>query len=278
MKPALSIIGGGKVGRTLARLWVDAQAVELNDVLNRTLDNAQDACRFIGAGRAIDAWSDLRAASIYLIATPDDAIEQACADLAASGKLSPDTIVFHCSGAKNIQVLHAAQERGAAVASIHPIRSFASPDLLINSFAGTYCGAEGETRALDVLTTLFTDIGGKIVTINSDHKVLYHAAAVFASNYLVTLLDLAQRAYVEAGVESDSALQLMEPLVRATVDNVFKLGTLPALTGPIARGDMATVRRQQEAIDEWQARYGDLYREFAKLTMELAARRGPKPD
>jgi predicted short-subunit dehydrogenase-like oxidoreductase (DUF2520 family) len=70
----------------------------------------------------------------------------------------------------------------------------------------------------------------------------------------------------------------MEPLVRATVDNVFKLGPLAALTGPIARGDMATVRRQQEAVDEWQTRYGDLYREFAKLTMELAAKRGPKPD
>jgi len=278
VKPTLSIIGGGKVGRTLARLWVDAQAVELLDVLNRTLENARDACRFISAGRAIDAWADLRAASVYLIATPDDSIEQACADLAAIRKLSPDAIVFHCSGAKNIQVLCAAQEVGAAVASIHPIRSFASPELLLNSFAGTYCGAEGEPRALETLTALFTGIGGKIVTINSEHKVLYHAAAVFASNYLVTLLDLAQRAYVEAGVESASALQLMEPLVRATVDNVFKLGPLPALTGPIARGDMATVRRQQEAVDEWQTRYGDLYREFAKLTMELAARRGPKPD
>jgi predicted short-subunit dehydrogenase-like oxidoreductase (DUF2520 family) len=278
VKPALCIIGGGKVGRTLARLWVDAHAIELLDVLNRTLDNAQDACRFIGAGRAIDALSDLRAATIYLIATPDDAIEQACNDLAATGKLSAETIVFHCSGAKNVQVLHAAQESGAAVASIHPIRSFASPEILIDSFAGTYCGAEGEPRALETLTTLFTGIGGKIVTINSEHKVLYHAAAVFASNYLVTLLDLAQHAYVEAGVEPASALQLMEPLVRATVDNVFKLGPLAALTGPIARGDMATVRRQQEAVDEWQTRYGDLYREFAKLTMELAAKRGPKPD
>ncbi len=278
MKPALCIIGGGKVGRTLARLWVDADVVELLDVQNRTIDNAQDACRFIGTGRAIDNWSDLRAAAVYLIATPDDAIEQACADLAASGKLSADTIVFHCSGAKNVQVLQSAKECGAAVASIHPIRSFASPELLIGSFAGTYCGAEGETRALDILTALFTGIGGKVVTINSEHKVLYHAAAVFASNYLVTLLDLAQRAYVEAGVEPASALQLMEPLVRASVDNVFKLGPLSALTGPIARGDMATVRRQQEAVDEWQTRYGDLYREFAKLTMELAARRGPKPD
>jgi len=65
----------------------------------------------------------------------------------------------------------------------------------------------------------------------------------------------------------------MEPLVRATVDNVFRLGPVPALTGPIARGDMATVRLQQEAVTDWQAKYGDLYRDFTKLTVELSARR-----
>lgn len=278
MENTLSVIGGGKVGRTLARLWIDAHSVNLADVLNRSMTSAQDACHFIGSGRAIDSYDELHSSRIFLIATPDDNIEQACIALAASGKLSDANIVFHCSGAKSTAVLHAAKACGAAVASIHPIRSFASPEQLVKSFAGTYCGAEGDDVALAVLNPMFTSIGGNIVAINAEHKVLYHAAAVFASNYLVTLLDLAQRAYGEAGVEPETALKLMEPLVRATVDNVFRLGPLPALTGPIARGDMATVRVQQEAVDEWQVRYGDVYREFAKLTMELAARRGPNRD
>ncbi|HSY27914.1 MAG TPA: Rossmann-like and DUF2520 domain-containing protein [Burkholderiaceae bacterium] len=273
MTHSLSIIGGGKVGRTLGRLWSRIPELVLNDVLNRSLASAQDACDFIGAGRAIDAYSSIRRSDVYLIATPDDMIEQACNVLAASGKLNAASIVFHCSGAKNTAALHAAIEHGAAVASVHPIRSFASPEQLINSFSGTYCGAEGDSRALSVLSEMFGAIGGTLVAINSERKVLYHAAAVFASNYLVTLLDLAQHAYVEAGVAPDTALQLMEPLVRATVDNVFRLGPAIALTGPIARGDMATVRLQQEAVTDWQAKYGDLYRDFTKLTMELAARR-----
>ena len=273
MKNSLSIIGGGKVGRTLGRLWADAQCVALIDVLNRSLRNSQDACSFIGAGRAIDSYDELQPADIYLIATPDDHIEQSCHALAETGVLNSASIVFHCSGAKSAGILRAAAQCGAAVASVHPIRSFASPEQLITDFAGTFCGAEGDPRALATLDELFAAIGAKLVAIDSERKVLYHAAAVFASNYLVTLLDVAQQAYVEAGVAPDTALKLMEPLVRATVDNTFRLGPASALTGPIARGDLATVRRQQQAVTDWQSGHGDLYREFAKLTMDLAARR-----
>lgn len=272
MKNTLSIIGGGKVGRTLGRLWADAHSVALADILNRSSHGAQIACEFIGDGRAVDSYDALEPANIYLISTPDDQIEQSCNALAATGLLTADSIVFHCSGAKNSAILHAAAKCGATVASIHPIRSFASPEQLITDFAGTFCGAEGDARALAVLNGMFADIGGTVVAIDSARKVLYHAAAVFASNYLVTLFDVAQHAYMEAGVAPETALQLMEPLVRATVDNVFRLGPADALTGPIARGDMATVRVQQEAVTAWQARYGDLYRDFAKLTVDLAAR------
>ena len=273
LKNSLSIIGGGKVGRTLGRLWVDARCVVLVDVVNRSPHSAQEAALFIGAGRPIDSYGDLQPADIYLIATPDDHIEQSCHTLAETGVLNSASIVFHCSGAKSASILRAAAQCGAAVASIHPIRSFASPEQLIADFAGTYCGAEGDPRALATLNKLFAAIGATLVAIDSECKILYHAAAVFASNYLVTLLDAAQQAYIEAGVAPDTALKLMEPLVRATVDNVFRLGPAPALTGPIARGDLATVRVQQQAVTDWQSGYGDLYREFAKLTMELAARR-----
>ncbi|MDR3481698.1 MAG: DUF2520 domain-containing protein [Burkholderiaceae bacterium] len=273
MNNTLSIIGSGKVGRTLGRLWAERKSVALQDVLNRSRQSAQAACDFIGAGRAIESYADTRSADIYLIATPDDHIEAACEALAATGLLTAASIVFHCSGAKSASVLHGAATCGAAVASVHPIRSFASPEQSVADFAGTYCGAEGDPRALATLGELFSAIGGIMVGIDSERKILYHAAAVFASNYLVTLLDTAQRAYVEAGVAPDMALKLMEPLVRATVDNVFRLGPEAALTGPIARGDMATVRRQQDAVSDWQTTSGGLYRDFAKLTVDLAARR-----
>jgi predicted short-subunit dehydrogenase-like oxidoreductase (DUF2520 family) len=111
------------------------------------------------------------------------------------------------------------------------------------------------------------------VRIDASAKTLYHAAAVFAANYTTVLLGVAQDAYAAAGISSDAALQLMEPLVRANIDNVFRLGPAHALSGPAARGDMATVKRQHAAVADWNPACGDLYDRLASLASALAARR-----
>ncbi len=241
-------------------------------VLNRTHASAEDAVAFIGAGQALAAYDTLPKSDIYLIGTPDDGIAQTCERLAASGLIDKTTIVFHCSGALSSGYLQAARACGAAVASIHPIRSFAHPDTAVQQFKGTYCGVEGDARALDVLQPLFRAIGAEIVAIDGERKVLYHSAAVVASNYLVTLLDTARQLYVAAGVDPQAALAMLAPLTRGTLENVLQLGPEAALTGPVARGDMETVARQQSALDALRPELGDMYRLLAQLTTELAAR------
>lgn len=266
----LSIIGCGHVGKTLARLWTEQRTLQILDICNRTPASAQRAVDFIGTGRAVAACTSLRPADIYLISTPDDRIADSCRTLAATGCLSENTIVFHCSGALSSHELASAAECGARVASIHPLRSFAAPESLVHGFSGTFCGVEGDPRALACLGSAFTAIGAQFVPINGEAKILYHAAAVFACNYLTTLLHVAQQTCIQAGVPADTALQLLSPLVRETVDNVFRLGPAQALTGPIARGDMITVEKQQHAISSWNENNGNLYAQFAKLTVELA--------
>jgi predicted short-subunit dehydrogenase-like oxidoreductase (DUF2520 family) len=272
-RKTLSIIGAGKVGKTLGQLWAANRTFEIQDVLNRSLDSAQRAVTFIGAGRATAAYTELRPADVYLIAAADDGITQCCADLARNGNLSATNIVFHCSGALPSSALQAAAQHGAAVASIHPIRSFAVPGQVAQDFSGTYCGVEGDARALDILNEAFSAIGARMVAIDAKAKILYHSAAVFACNYLSTLLDVAQQTYIKTGIPPDMALALMEQLVRETVDNIFRLGPATALTGPIARGDIATVERQQQAVAAWNPEYGVLYEQFAKLTIDVAARK-----
>ena len=132
---------------------------------------------------------------------------------------------------------------------------------------------EGDQRALDILQPAFAEIGAQCIDIDAGFKTVYHSAAVFASNYLVTLLDIARNAYVRAGIDPGAALEVLEPLVRGTVDNVFRSGPAEALTGPISRGDMATVVRQYRAVKEWDEEYGNLYKQLAKLTADLARRR-----
>lgn len=269
----LSIIGCGKVGQTLGRLWHDRQTFVLLDILNLSAASAQQACAFIGAGSVAASYADLRYADIYLIAAGDDQIAACCNALAAAGKLQPGSIVFHCSGALSSLELLAATEQGAAVASIHPIRSFADPKQVAGHFGGTWCGSEGDATALAVLGPAFNAIGAQSVAIRREQKTLYHAAAVFASNYQVTLIDVAQQAYVAAGIPPELALKLIEPLLSESAANAFRLGPAAALTGPIARGDLATVARQYQAVQQWQPQIAALYQQFATLTTDLALRK-----
>jgi len=268
----LNIIGAGHVGKVLGRLLATVDGIAVQDVLTRSMASAQAAVGFIGAGTPIDSYAGLRPADITMLAVSDDQIGPACAALAAQGPLA-GTIVFHCSGALASTALLAATQAGALVASIHPIRSFADPVQVAASFDGTFCGIEGDVRALAVLTPALTAIGARPVPIDPAAKTVYHAAAVFASNYLVTVLDAALRAYQAAGIPEAVARELAQPLVTEAVANVFRLGAAPALSGPIARGDMATVARQQQAVQSWDGATGDLYAALVAPTIDLAQRK-----
>jgi predicted short-subunit dehydrogenase-like oxidoreductase (DUF2520 family) len=267
----LNIIGAGHLGRVLGRLFAASGAFEVQDVLTRSAGSAADAVNFIGAGRAAGAMADLRRADAVMLAVGDDQIEPVCGALAAAGALD-GVLVFHCSGARSSAALGAAADKGALTASVHPVRSFADPEAVARDFAGTLCGVEGDPRALALIEPALAAIGARPVAIAAAAKTVYHAASVFASNYLVTVLDAALRAYQAAGIPQHVALELARPLATETLENVFRLGPRAALSGPIARGDLATVARQQAALDGWDGPTGELYRALAIATTGLARR------
>ncbi|MBJ7309409.1 Rossmann-like and DUF2520 domain-containing protein [Rugamonas sp. CCM 8940] len=268
----LNLVGGGHVGGVLGRLFAAAGAFAVQDVLTRSLPSAQRAAAFIGAGRAVARADQLRPAEVLMLAVGDDQIGPACAALAAAVPLR-GVVLFHCSGALASDQLAAARDAGALLASVHPIRSFADPAAVAGSFAGTFCGVEGDEAALAVLEPALLAIGARPVRIDAAAKTVYHAAAVFASNYLVTVLDAALRAYQAAGIPEAVARELARPLAGESMENVFRLGAAAALSGPIARGDLATVARQQRAVTAWDAATGQLYQDLVAPTAALARRK-----
>ncbi|HEY0585222.1 MAG TPA: DUF2520 domain-containing protein [Pseudoduganella sp.] len=268
----LTVIGGGHVGRVLGRLFAAMGAFAVQDVLARSADSAARAAAYIGSGAAAASYAALRPAEVYMLTVTDDQIVPACEALAAAVPLR-GAVVFHCSGALASDRLQAAREAGAYVASVHPIRSFADVDAVAAGFAGTFCGVEGDQQALDVLLPALAAIGARAVQIDPAAKTVYHAAAVFASNYLVTVIDAALRAYQAAGIPEAVARELARPLAIESMENAFRLGAAPALTGPVVRGDMATVLRQQDAVMAWDAATGQLYRALVPPTIALAERK-----
>jgi predicted short-subunit dehydrogenase-like oxidoreductase (DUF2520 family) len=272
MAPTLNIVGAGHVGRALGRLFAARGVFAVQDVLTRAKASAQAAVDFIGAGRAVDGIAAMRPAAVWMLAVSDDRIAGVAQQLATQCDVR-GVVVFHCSGAKASAELASLRAAGAFVASVHPVRSFADPQQVADAFDGTFCGVEGDADALALLNPAFAAIGARTVAIDAAAKTVYHAASVFASNYLVTVLDAALRAYQAAGIPADVARELARPLAAETLSNVFRLGPETALSGPIARGDAATVARQQAAIDAWHPPTGALYEALASATWDLARRR-----
>jgi predicted short-subunit dehydrogenase-like oxidoreductase (DUF2520 family) len=270
----LSIIGCGSVGKTLGRLWNQEKIFSVGDILNRSKESGSSAARFIGAGRAISGVAEMNPAEVFLISPPDDQVGESCRALAVSGLLRSGDVVFHCSGALPSADLISAKEAGACIGSVHPIKSFASPAESVETFSGTFCGMEGDDQALEILRPAFEAIGGKTMVINPQFKTIYHTAAVMACNYLTSLIEIGAQTYLKAGLDRQTAMQVMEPIVRGTVDNIFASGTTRALTGPIARGDHSVVAKQLAALSDWNPRFGNLYRDLGATALELSRLQG----
>lgn len=273
--PVLSIVGPSKVGTAIGVLARRA-GYQVAGIGGRDLGKTQAAAEQIGGGvKAGTAFDAAGAGQCVLLAVSDDAIQEVCDELAEAGAFAAGAVVGHCSGALGSDILHAARERcGCHVASIHPLQTFPTVQSAIDGLAGVYWFCEGDEPAVKVLNDLIAAIGGTPVGIALEQKPLYHAAAVFACNYLIALMDMALATAGGAGVESQTAWKALEPLVKNTVANIGELGPAAALTGPIARGDTETVARHLDALREYDPELAGLYSAFGRWTIELARRKG----
>ena len=267
---SLNLIGAGRVGSALGQLWARAGVFEVQDVLTRSRASANAAVHAMGAGRAAEVMDDMRAADVWLLATPDDAIAPVCRTLAGSGRLQPGNIVFHVSGATPAAALDPARGCAACIASAHPIKTFSNRESAVRSFNGTYCAMEGDAQALGVLKPAFARIGAQIFDITPEMKGIYHAGGVFACNYLAALIEASVMCHDAAGVPRAVSLKAVEPMVRETVDAIFEVGPARALTGPVSRGDVGTVGRQLEALQNWNGDIARLYCGLGLLAVALA--------
>ncbi len=265
----INIIGTGNVGKTIGRLIVTHHAGTIRGIFNRTSSHSTHGIQFIGNGTMCQDIASLPPADITLITTPDNAISEACLTLCQNQNIKPGCIIIHCSGSLTSDVLLPLKRIGCSIASIHPMHSFAKPELSIKQYAGTFCAVEGDKEATDVITDLFKSIGSITYFIHKDKKQLYHAAGVFACNYLVTLSQQSLSCLQDAGVEKEMAMQIIINLMKSTVFNLEKtMSPEKSLTGPIQRGDDATIQQHLKSLDSptQKALYALLGQETLGLT------------
>jgi predicted short-subunit dehydrogenase-like oxidoreductase (DUF2520 family) len=270
----INVIGCGKVGKTLARLWVERDVFEVRSVLNRSLKSSAEAVRFVGGGRAIERYAQLERADLLMISASDEAIGACCRGACGTAAVDEGVVVFHVSGSLPSALLAPARSEGAAIASVHPVKSFADPAAAVRSFEGTFCAMEGDPQACDVLHHALQSCGGVTFRINPEFKTIYHAATVMVSNYLVALMETGLRCLEKAGIARETGVEIIKPIVAETVDNVFRLGPVGAITGPVARGEPSVVRRQCEALGRWDTALERVYRSLGQVAVQIAALQG----
>lgn len=278
-KPKIAIIGPGVVGRAVGRI-LRGKRFAITAVAGRTAERVRDAIAFIGGGRAARSLSAAaKGADIVLLTTPDGAIKPVCDQIAAEHGFKRGAVVLHFSGAYGPELLNAAHDCKAHIGALHPIQSFPSPEAAVKRMKGVYFAFDGDESAAQAAETLVAALGGKMLHLPSGSRAMYHASLSVLSNYLVAVADLGTNMLKLCGLPPEESAQAVAPLIEGTVENIKTVGLPDALTGPIARGDVATVERHLQAMAGLPRPIRHLYCELGLYTVRVAQRKGTlKPD
>lgn len=207
-----------------------------------------------------------------LIAVPDDRIPEAAGELAAGGLTG--AVVLHTSGAAGPEALQSLRAAGNSVGVLHPLQTVPSAERGVETLPGSTYAFAGDARAGEWARSLIARLRGKPLAIDPRHWAQYHAAAVMACNYQVTLMDCALELMEIAGVARANALEALAPILRATTENILAFGPEKALTGPIARGDVGTIEKHLSALDAAAGETRHLYIAAGLRTVAIARRSG----
>jgi predicted short-subunit dehydrogenase-like oxidoreductase (DUF2520 family) len=267
----IAVVGSGTVGTAVAVLLARA-GHRIVAVAGRTATERRAAAHLPGVP-VLEPEAAAAAAEVVVLGTPDDAVEPVAAALAAAGALGARTAVVHLSGALGMGALREARASGAETLAVHPLQTFPDVDAALERLPGSPIAVTAATEdGFRLGELLARDVGGVPFRLDDELRPLYHAAAVFASNYLVTTSAIAETLFAAAGVPDPAAV--MAPLQRASLDHVERLGPAQALTGPAVRGDAGTIGRNLEALARHAPDTVPAYVAMARASLDLAERSG----
>lgn len=262
----VAIVGPGRVGTALAAAL--AQAGHRVVAVGGGSDGSRQrfAARIAGVPTSADPAEAVRAAGLVLLCVPDGALEGLVAHIARSDAVRAGARVVHVAGALGIGVLRRAELAGARVAACHPAQTFPSGEVDLDRLVGTAWGVTARPDDRAWARALVTDLGGEPFDVPDDRRVLYHAGLAMASGGAGAAVALARQALLAARV-ADPA-RMLAPLAEASVANALERGA-EALTGPVARGDVGTVRRHLDQLDADAPSLADSYRRLSRVVLDL---------
>jgi predicted short-subunit dehydrogenase-like oxidoreductase (DUF2520 family) len=276
MSRTISIIGAGRVGQTVAKR-LRKLGWRIGAVVTRSRISAQAAVRAIGAGtphatltpEALDA-------DVILLSVPDDVLENVAQRLAKIGgtartKKSRAKIVLHTSGALDHRVLAPLARRGASTGSMHPLQTFSGRNA--PRLEDVIFSIEGAPAARATARKIARSLGATPVIIRGDYKPAYHASGTVVAGHALALVESATQMLLKIGFTRRSASQALLPLIRQMLDNYESLGPQAAWTGPLSRGDYATISKHAKALRRFPREFQNAYRALALLSARVLSKK-----
>jgi len=266
----LGFIGVGTVGTALSTRLSD-KGYQIVAVSSRSHTSAENLSQTIkGCQEASNNQDVANTAELIFITTPDGAIDPVVSEI----NWRPKQSVVHCSGADSTDILEPARKQGAQVGAFHPLQTFAGVEQAIENIPGSTFAIEAEEPLLTILKEMAAALEGNYIELKASDKVLYHAAAVIACNYMVTLVKLATDLWQTFNIPTQQATKALMPLLRGTLNNIDNVGIPQCLTGPIARGDTSTIKKHLNAFEETAPALLSTYRELGLQTIPIALAKG----
>ena len=270
IRPTIGVIGAGVTGTALA-YQLSRKGYRVIAVNSRTLTSAQRLASFVTGCTICNTPQQVAdMAQAIFITTPDDKI----AGIVAAINWHASQFVIHCSGVHSTNILEPALACSAFTCCLHPLQTFASIEEAIHNMHGSTFALEGDPEALAVADDMVVALEGNVIHLKASDKILYHAAATILSNYLVTLMKTAADLWQAFGIEQEDAIRAMLPLVKGTVNNIERVGIPGCLTGPIARGDIGTIKKHIQTLGQKAPGALEAYCTLGLQTIPIALAKG----
>lgn len=261
----VGFIGAGKVGCSLGKYFVE-NGIAVSGYYSRTLEASIAAADFTLTGNYETLESILEDSDTLFLTVPDGQIGKVWDDMRNLD--IKNKMICHCSGSISSTTFFDAEKRGAKIYSVHPLYAINDRFCAWESLKNAYFVVEGTTKGREEIEELLTSCGNKVIVTDTAKKALYHGAAVTASNLVIGLVNLSVKMLVECGFEKEEAFGALSNLFLGNAQSIVQKGTIDALTGPVERNDISTIKRHLEAFERENA-FENAEAVYRLLSMEL---------
>jgi len=273
MKKKIVFVGAGKVAWHLSHILRNKEYL-ICGVSSKKKSSAKTLASRFNANFTTKPEVIVKDTDIIFITTPDSEIEKVVKNLCTKKVLRKKQLVIHTSGLLGTKILDCVKKFGSYALSMHPAFSFSSRSYKKNELSGVWFVLDGAPEAIKMGERIVRSFGGKSLVLESGKKPLYHLALVFASNFFVGLENMAIDLLLKCGIKKKDAAKLIKPLVEVKEKNIWERGTHKALTGPVERGDIETMKKHLVLLSKHKRSFKKTYKELSKHLMSMVEKRG----